>query len=83
MDLHNDGVRVATGEVGLQPIIFVWDSNTLLPLCMIQGHLTIGLSSLHFQPGGDRICASAMDPMHEVAIYEVNTKSVTGVTIIV
>lgn len=29
MDLHHDGIRVATGEIGTNPLIFVWDSNTL------------------------------------------------------
>lgn len=28
MDLHQDGIRVATGEIN-SGIIYVWDSNTL------------------------------------------------------
>lgn len=29
LDLHPDGVLVATGELGPKPYIFVWDSETL------------------------------------------------------
>lgn len=36
MDLHGDGIRVATGEIGVDATIFVWDSNTLQPLCMFK-----------------------------------------------
>lgn len=40
MDLHPDGIRVATGEIGANPNVYVWDSNTLQPLCVFNDGLT-------------------------------------------
>lgn len=55
LDLHPDGIRVATGDLA-QAVIYVWDSNTMQPLCLLQA-LSDGVQSLHFSPAGDKLLA--------------------------
>ncbi len=57
LDLNPDGIRVATGEIGKIPLIFVWDSNTLLPVCKFIGDLLLGVCALSFCTKGDKLCA--------------------------
>ncbi|EAR94225.2 HELP domain protein (macronuclear) [Tetrahymena thermophila SB210] len=78
IDVHPDSIRVATGQIGAKPSIYVWDSNTLLPLCHFKGNLKNGISALSFSPSGDKLVAIAIDTNHELAIFDINAKSKTG-----
>jgi len=78
LDLHPDGVKVATGQMGAKPIIFVWDSNTLHAICTFKGHLSKGIATLAFNPTGDKLAAVAIDNYHEIAIYDITAKSNNG-----
>ena len=46
---------------------------------MFLGQLSQGICSLNFsQQLGDKLVAAAIDDQHEVAVFEINTKSSTG-----
>ncbi|CAD8173443.1 unnamed protein product [Paramecium pentaurelia] len=78
MDLHQDGIRVATGEINTG-VIYVWDSNTLQALCKFN-QLSKGIKSLQFSPF-NQLVALAMDEFTTIAIFEINTKSESGGTL--
>lgn len=78
MDVHPEGVKVATGEIGAKPSIFIWDSVTLLPICQFKGVLTKGIATLAFSPSGDKLVAVAIDPQHQIAIFDTTAKSKLG-----
>lgn len=78
IEVHPDGVRVATAQVGGKPSIFVWDSNTFQQLCHFKGGLKNGISSLAFSPSGDKLAAAAIDAHHEIAVFDITTKSKSG-----
>jgi len=71
-------VRIATGQLGAKPYIFVWDTNTLQPLCTFKGALTKGISSIAFSSSGDKLCAAAIDNYHEIAVFDITAKSKMG-----
>lgn len=87
LDVHPDGIvmiyviivqKVATGQLGLKPAIYVWDSNTLVPKCCFKGLFTKGICSLSFSPSGEKIAAVGLDDSHILAVYDTLTKSRTG-----
>lgn len=41
----------------------------------------MGVCSINFSSVRDRLCAVAIDTQHEIAVYEINTKSISGVDI--
>lgn len=78
LEIHPDGVKVATGQIGAKPLIFIWDTNTLVPLCTFKGQLTKGIVSLAFNPSGDKLAASCIDLNHEIAVFDITAKSHNG-----
>ncbi len=82
IDLHPEGVRVATAQLGAKPLIFVWDSNTLVAHCVFKGYMSKGIAALAFNTSGDKLAAAAIDAQHEVAVYDVTAKSRLGGVII-
>ncbi len=42
LDLHPDGITVATGELGPKPSIYVWNSDTLEEICNFKGVIKKG-----------------------------------------
>ena len=83
MDVNPDLLRVATGEVGPKPYIYVWDSNTLMELCKFRGALTCGIAIINFTPNGDKLAAAAIDNNHTIAIFDITSKSKNGGVMIV
>lgn len=61
---------VATGEIGPNPLICVWDSGTMECLARISGTLTKGICHLAFSNNGKFLAATAADNDHCIAVYE-------------
>lgn len=78
LDLHPDRVKVATGQMGKDALIYVWDSNTLHSVCCFSKVLTNGIASLAFTPSGDKLAAVGIDSYHEIAVFDITAKSVKG-----
>ncbi|KRX05725.1 WD40-repeat-containing domain [Pseudocohnilembus persalinus] len=78
LDLHPDRVKVATGQMGKNATIFVWDTNTLHSICCFDKVLSRGVSSLAFSPSGDKLAAVAIDNYHEIAIFDITARSQNG-----
>jgi len=70
MDVHPNGLYVATGEIGPKPSIYVWDTNTMQAIWHFKGGLTKGIANLAFSPSGNRLAGVAVDNDHYVAVYD-------------
>ena len=66
---------IATGEVGRRPMIFVWDSNSLMQIAKFNTPLEKGIGVLAFSPSGHTLVAVAMDDDHSLALYNLETNS--------
>lgn len=50
--LHPDRVQVATGQVGKDPLICIWDSHTVQTLSILKDVHTHGVACLAFHSDG-------------------------------
>lgn len=72
--IHPGLACAATGEVGAEPFICVWDTFTMQCLARISGVLRGGVANLAFSGDGKYLAASGADTQHTVAIYDWNAK---------
>ena len=70
--IHPDMQTIATGEIGPNPLICVWDSATCECLARIVGTLKKGVCQLAFSNNGRYLAGAAADDYHCVAIYDWN-----------
>eukprot|EP00163_Fabomonas_tropica_P034258 TRINITY_DN93_c0_g1_i1.p1 TRINITY_DN93_c0_g1~~TRINITY_DN93_c0_g1_i1.p1 ORF type:complete len:2052 (-),score=797.91 TRINITY_DN93_c0_g1_i1:729-6884(-) len=68
--MHPDGKTVATGQIGKNPKIIVWDSSTMKVLSVIQGFHERGVCALTFSPKGDHLVSVGLDDYHSVAVWK-------------
>ena len=73
-----DGVRVASGETGVIPSIYVWESNNCTILNTFKGILKRGVDLLSFNPDGSKLAASGRDDNHTIVIYDLTSKISVG-----
>ena len=74
MDLHPDGVKVATGEVGAKPFIFLWDSSSMKKIHEFKGVLLKGITCLKFSENGEKLFGAGIDDDHHIAIFDTGAK---------
>jgi microtubule-associated protein-like 6 len=70
MDVHPDGIMVATGEIGPKPVIYVWNSNTMQSVWKFKGGLEKGIANLGFSKSGDKLVGVAVDNDHRIAVFD-------------
>jgi echinoderm microtubule-associated protein-like 6 len=70
MDMHPDGVLVATGELGPKPYIFVWDSETMEIKNQWKGAILKGVAAVAFSPSGNKLVAAAIDDDHFIGVFD-------------
>ncbi|CAK72848.1 unnamed protein product (macronuclear) [Paramecium tetraurelia] len=75
LDVSSDQLKVATSQLGTNPIIYVWDINSLAILAAFQGCFTKGVSQLAFSVSNDKLAAVGMDDCHQLCIFEISAKS--------
>lgn len=51
--LHPDLRTVATGEIGAEPTIYIWDSTRMSIVSILSGHHSGGITTLGFSSSGD------------------------------
>ncbi|KAI8515157.1 Echinoderm microtubule-associated protein-like 5 [Branchiostoma belcheri] len=69
--IHPEKQLVATGQVGKDPYICVWDTRTLETVSILKGggH-THGISSLNFDGEGKHLVSVGMDNYNQVNVWE-------------
>ncbi|CAD8171847.1 unnamed protein product [Paramecium pentaurelia] len=83
LDVSNDQLKVATGQLGANPNIYIWESNTQAIICSLKGYFTKGILQLAFNDSGDKLAAIGMDDCHQLCVFDIITKSQTGGTLLV
>ena len=70
--INSDRTRVATGQVGLEPMIFVWDAVTaerIELMTLPKGSRSV--SALGFSADGKYIAAADMSDDHNVHLFDI------------
>ena len=75
MARHPDKVVFATGEIGKNPKVVVWDSASMKALAVLEGFHKKAVTALCFSPCGDFVACVGQDDEHKVAIYEWRTET--------
>ncbi|XP_061843886.1 echinoderm microtubule-associated protein-like 6 isoform X4 [Nerophis lumbriciformis] len=60
----------ATGQVGRDPAVHVWDIPTLKCLSLLKGHHSKGVSALDFTADGKSLVSVGMDDFHSIVIWD-------------
>eukprot|EP00002_Diphylleia_rotans_P034049 TRINITY_DN7287_c0_g2_i1.p1 TRINITY_DN7287_c0_g2~~TRINITY_DN7287_c0_g2_i1.p1 ORF type:complete len:2704 (-),score=538.32 TRINITY_DN7287_c0_g2_i1:170-8281(-) len=60
----------ATGQVGKEPIICVWDINTLETLSILKGFHIRGVCALSFTNDGKYLASVGLDDYNSIAVYD-------------
>lgn len=64
------GTIVASGECGVRPTIYVWDSDTCKVLSAIKGLHRNGILQVDFSPDRTKLATLGNDTYHSIAIYD-------------
>uniref|UniRef100_A0AAR2JS34 HELP domain-containing protein n=1 Tax=Pygocentrus nattereri TaxID=42514 RepID=A0AAR2JS34_PYGNA len=68
--LHPDKIQVATGQVGKDPYICVWDSYTLTTVSILRDVHTHGVACLAFDADGQRLVSVGLDAKNTVCVWD-------------
>ena len=78
MDTSEDKKFVATGERGKYPKIYIWDSQTMIEMGVLQHSMTAGIRVIKFSPDGSKLLAVTCDQYN--TIYMFNLANCTLIT---
>ena len=75
---HNDDIisidlyemLCITGQVGMNPLLCVWDIKTLQSKLILKGVLQIGINCVCFSNDGRKFAASGLDEDHCIVVYD-------------
>lgn len=70
---HPNQRLVATGELGPNPIIALWDAITMIESVPVKSKLKKGIQQISFSPSGNVFVAVAIDVDHSIGIFDTNT----------
>jgi len=77
MAIHPDRRTVATGQVGKDPAVIVWDTGTCESLATLQqGDGNRGVGALAFTPDGKRLAAVCTDNNHTLYLWDWSRRKV-------
>ncbi|EHB11852.1 Echinoderm microtubule-associated protein-like 5, partial [Heterocephalus glaber] len=61
---------VATGQVGRDPSIHIWDTETVKPLSILKGYHQYGVCAVDFSADGKRLASVGIDDSHTVVLWD-------------
>uniref|UniRef100_A0A8D1EVV9 EMAP like 6 n=1 Tax=Sus scrofa TaxID=9823 RepID=A0A8D1EVV9_PIG len=68
--LHPDKTLVATGQVGKEPYICIWDSYNVQTVSILKDVHTHGVACLAFDSDGQRLASVGLDAKNTVCIWD-------------
>ncbi|XP_055292523.1 echinoderm microtubule-associated protein-like 5 isoform X7 [Moschus berezovskii] len=68
--LHPLRDYVATGQVGRDPSIHIWDTETIKPLSILKGYHQYGVCAVDFSADGKRLASVGIDDSHTVVLWD-------------
>eukprot|EP00116_Pleurobrachia_bachei_P003289 sb/3463551/ len=60
---------VASGQLGAEAQVLVWDATTMETLSILQGFHSAGVCSVNFSSSGKLLVSAGLDPLHSMAIW--------------
>uniref|UniRef100_A0A8C7DL04 EMAP like 5 n=1 Tax=Oncorhynchus kisutch TaxID=8019 RepID=A0A8C7DL04_ONCKI len=61
---------VATGQVGRDSSIHVWDTEVMTPLSVLKGFHQLGVCALDFSADGKRLASVGLDDNHTIVLWD-------------
>ncbi|ERE73685.1 echinoderm microtubule-associated protein-like 5 [Cricetulus griseus] len=61
---------VATGQVGRDPSIHIWDTETIKPLSILKGYHQYGVCAVDFSADGKRLASVGIDDSHTIVLWD-------------
>ncbi|KAI9516013.1 Echinoderm microtubule-associated protein-like 5 [Dissostichus eleginoides] len=61
---------VATGQVGRDSAIHIWDTETLKPMSVLRGFHQLGVCALDFSADGKRLASVGLDENHTIVLWD-------------
>ncbi|KAB0375028.1 hypothetical protein FD755_013520, partial [Muntiacus reevesi] len=68
--MHPVRELVATGQVGRDPSIHIWDTETTKPLSILKGYHQYGVCAVDFSADGRRLASAGLDDGHTVVLWD-------------
>lgn len=79
LTMHPTGKVVASGQVGHDPRVLIWDPATLKTIASVGGCYERAISCLAFNCDGTRLAAADMAEMHKVVVHEMKGEQVAKI----
>ncbi|CAF0889090.1 unnamed protein product [Brachionus calyciflorus] len=70
LSLHPLKNFVATGQIGRDPPIHVWDISTMRTLSILKGEHYRGISSINFSSDGKKLASVGLDDNHSICVWD-------------
>ncbi|PRP88610.1 echinoderm microtubule-associated protein-like 6 [Planoprotostelium fungivorum] len=67
--IHPDGKLMATGQIGKDPTIIVWDTESMAKQSVMSGFHIRGVCALGFSPDGSQVISVGLDDNHSLCVY--------------
>ena len=77
LSVHPAGHTVATGEIGKEPKIVIWDANTGITVKVIKFHKK-GVSNISWSASGTLLISIGMDDDRTVCVHNAKTGNIVG-----
>ncbi|XP_075303783.1 echinoderm microtubule-associated protein-like 5 [Odontesthes bonariensis] len=61
---------VATGQVGRDSAVHIWDTETLKPMSVLKGFHQLGVCALDFSADGKRLASVGLDDNHTIVLWD-------------
>uniref|UniRef100_H3CLU3 EMAP like 6 n=2 Tax=Tetraodon nigroviridis TaxID=99883 RepID=H3CLU3_TETNG len=68
--IHPDKVQVATGQVGKDPFICIWDTYSMQTVSILRDVHTHGVACLAFDAEGQRLVSVGLDAKNTLAVWD-------------
>ncbi|PWA28193.1 hypothetical protein CCH79_00020518, partial [Gambusia affinis] len=68
--IHPDKIQVATGQVGKDPYICIWDTYAMQTVSILRDVHTHGVACLAFDSDGQRLASVGLDAKNTVCIWD-------------
>nr|XP_053632744.1 echinoderm microtubule-associated protein-like 5 [Cherax quadricarinatus] len=69
LDVHPGGEFVASGQVGREATVHVWDAREVCMISLLEGGHTVGVVSVNFSGDGDLLASLGLDDYHTVVLW--------------
>eukprot|EP01147_Barroeca_monosierra_P006723 gene6723-357_t len=70
--VHEDECTVATGQIGSEPFISIWDTKSMESVSILRGNHKLGISTLQFGTGTNSklLVSCGLEPTHNLVVWD-------------